>query len=586
MARRAARDADRPDGLPAERARLEPEGGQGPPAPVRARVPLERRPSDNQFERVDNRALAFAARATSSFPGAFPPTRIADVENLGRPWDGLQEFLQDYWEIYELSGAQATDTAFIDGGVLDNAPFDLAIKGIEERPATTEVDRKLLYIQPDPVDPPGGARSLPGWGKTVWRGVAGIPRREPVLNDLLRIRNRNERVQRVRDVVRAAEKHADHLPDPPDLAGMVDAEREVRELFEDQVMADASYRQLKLYSVVERLATVLVELCNYPAESAPAFFVRDVLHEWARREGLLTVDDDASWEQTQLPFLRAFDIAYRERRVRFVIHRLNELYESAEPDRLALDTLKTALYQRMWSLSRLAAAAQEQPATVADLRALFGRERVLAFLAEPLDPQATVEDFLKHHGNEMDGLRSQLQAFLAGRLEDFTEGTYRELLEHTKTGWPADARKLLLRSYIAFPIYDAMLFPIRALSDLGELDEAEVIRLSPLDSRLVPGGTNGAPTVADKVKGAGMKHFAAFFRRRWRENDYLWGRLDAVERLIWLLVDEQPSTAYKLGLQAVLGEERGRLKRVRSLVETLTTKVAALPDETRSKPAA
>ena len=39
----------------------------------------------------------------------------------------------------------------------------------------------------------------------------------------------------------------------------------------------------------------------------------------------------------------------------------------------------------------------------------------------------------------------------------------------------------------------------------------------------------------DKLAGVELAHFGAFLKRSWRANDWMWGRLDAAERLVMLL---------------------------------------------------
>ena len=58
--------------------------------------------------------------------------------------------------------------------------------------------------------------------------------------------------------------------------------------------------------------------------------------------------------------------------------------------------------------------------------------------------------------------------------------------------------------------------------------------MSPHDSRLLAPLDAAEP----KLKGIGTGHFAAFFKRRYRENDYLWGRLDAAERIVGLVLGD------------------------------------------------
>ena len=50
----------------------------------------------------------------------------------------------------DAAWAAAKDVYFVDGGVLDNAPFDLVIDAIARRQAQTQVNRQLVYVEPDP----------------------------------------------------------------------------------------------------------------------------------------------------------------------------------------------------------------------------------------------------------------------------------------------------------------------------------------------------------------------------------------------------------------------------------------------------
>jgi hypothetical protein len=91
-----------------------------------------------------------------------------------------------------------------------------------------------------------------------------------------------------------------------------------------------------------------------------------------------------------------------------------------------------------------------------------------------------------------------------------------------------------LDRYDRFDRFDAVAFPIQYGSEIGEGDEIEVIRISPLDAHaLKPSKGDGG-----KVTGGRFMHFGAFLNRLWRENDIMWGRLDAAEVLIEALVPQ------------------------------------------------
>ena len=100
---------------------------------------------------------------------------------------------------------------------------------------------------------------------------------------------------------------------------------------------------------------------------------------------------------------------------------------------------------------------------------------------------------------------------------------------------PSDSRvrgtvKRLGRLYFEqFWQFDAAIFPITYGTDVGDLMEAEVVRISPEDAIAIQNESN---TRRPKLAGASFGAFGAFLERVWRRNDILWGRLDAAERII------------------------------------------------------
>jgi patatin-related protein len=85
----------------------------------------------DQFTDAHVPMLSFAARATSSFPAAFRPISLAafaaDIGEEGHVW-GPQ--VEQFFRPYALDGLRAEEIAnrwFVDGGVLDNKPFDHAV---------------------------------------------------------------------------------------------------------------------------------------------------------------------------------------------------------------------------------------------------------------------------------------------------------------------------------------------------------------------------------------------------------------------------------------------------------------------------
>jgi hypothetical protein len=87
-------------------------------------------------------------------------------------------------------------------------------------------------------------------------------------------------------------------------------------------------------------------------------------------------------------------------------------------------------------------------------------------------------------------------------------------------------------NYLGFPFWDVLTFPMTNTSEIGELHEILVDRISPQDACTLIGFDG-----IDSLKGIGFSHFAAFLSRAYRENDYLLGRLHAVDRLIDIVCD-------------------------------------------------
>jgi patatin-related protein len=139
--------------------------------------------------------LAFAARCTSSFPGAFEAVKLTDLATVmaartgvealraGKaaddgwaalsginpfvvprgwaPLHGLDKFFTEY------GGAQqAALHSFADGGYLDNQPVDLVMRTLPKRRSQLPVARRVLVVDPDPGTAPryetdGGPDAIP-----------------------------------------------------------------------------------------------------------------------------------------------------------------------------------------------------------------------------------------------------------------------------------------------------------------------------------------------------------------------------------------------------------------------------------------
>jgi hypothetical protein len=141
--------------------------------------------------------------------------------------------------------------------------------------------------------------------------------------------------------------------------------------------------------------------------------------------------------------------------------------------------------------------------------------------------------------------------------------------------WHPQARHELLINYIGFPFWDILTYSVTSWRDLGEFDEIRVDRISPEDARTVARG--GHP-----LKGTQFMHFGAFFSRAFRENDYLLGRLQAIDRLIDIVCDSAGREALadvdvnalkRRAFEHVLQRAEAQLPHVRPLVDELRSEL-------------
>lgn len=529
---------------------------------------------EDQFSEKYNAALAFAARTTSCFPGAFPPVSIAGFEEyLKDEGIKLDDFRQTAFRVYDLADADVNNTYFVDGGVLDNSPFGLVVRAIRERPAASEVDRVLLYLEPDPGGPKGGpdAGPAPKPIGTVLGSVSGIPKKEPILDDLIELASLNEKVRRVQDIIvtsfddiseRVTKVLGDlnALPREPDATELGSWANKVNEdAKSDAGFSYATYIRTKIGFVVDRYSAIACGLCDYPVECNQAYFVRAVFRKWAAKKGLF--EKTTVPTQQQIDFLRDFDLDYGRRRLAFVISAVSWWYREAGkpglPEREELDAAKARLYEAM---DVLKSAADGDEDLGGEIQTCFGQETLKRFLA---DPGFDVDVFVERHMKELDHMSETTRAYLSKALQGLSTNLYSDLLKLT-SGWSDEVRRDLLVRYLGFPFWDVLLFPIQALTEAGERDFVEVMRMSPKDARVL-----SVPDGVEKLKGVGLHHFAAFFERSHRENDYLWGRLDAAERMISILLDRKHPDFEdwcRRAFIAILDEEKDSLTTARPLM--------------------
>ena len=516
-------------------------------------------PGDGSARRIaETPELVFAARATASFPGAFPPARAAEIDALlhqrGETWPGRNAFLARI--LPDRDDPAAVD--LIDGAVLDNRPFGPALAAMARRPAHREVDRRFVYLDPKPGmrEPAKDTHEPPGFFATILRSLADIPRQQPIRDNLEAIAAVSARARRLRHIVIGMIPQVDAAidaaigmrllllaPTPERLADW--RSRMNSEAARQAGYAHGAYGRLKFSIVVERLADELARASGGDAVAIRAMLLRYLLKTGANRpEEALARGGAASGF---VLFLRQFDLDFRIRRLRFMIRRMNMAMTGAdEATTIALGRVKAGLHLML------------APHLVRWQRLHDSAASIVASLAD-----------------EPTGAIDRLAAALDLKALDTASDA--ALVSLLRSDLPRRLRRETVAAYLGFAFFDTAILPLIAEGSVDELDEIKVDRISPEDatSLAVAGGRH--------LKGALFNSFGAFFSRAYREHDYLWGRLHGAERMIDLVVSSLPArerldtetlaSIRKQAFRAIVAAERPHLH---GIDETLTALEAAL----------
>ncbi|WP_157219790.1 patatin-like protein [Flavisphingomonas formosensis] len=516
----------------------------------------------------DAAELAFAARATASFPGAFPPFSVAELDRVlerrERSWPGRADFLKRILP-RQFAAGMADRAVLIDGSVLANAPFRPAMEALRDRPARREVDRRFVYIDPKPGRQSirfGGHEddeTLPGFFRTIFGALSDIPREQPIRDNLESIARRSERIARMRRIVDAIRPEVEttierlfghtFFLDRPTASRLAVWRDKAQDAAARQAgYAYASYGHLKLERVIEEIAILLCDLVGSDQNSLPK--LRDIVRRAAAAHGL---DNDGAIaaggaSAEAIAFFRAHDLGFRIRRLRFLARQIGEI-EQAESCPLDLaEEARNAIYAMLSLYLDRETGAFYGPAMI-DAARKAGREP-----ANTLDRLAEARDLAAIDAMADDRLAAAFSAL------------------------PRAERRTMLLAYLGYPFYDIATLPLTQSEGQFEFETIKVDRISPDDATAIREG--GAEAT---LKGIQFNSFGAFFSRAYRENDYLWGRLHGAERLIDIVVSALPegtrlppgriTTLKRQAFRSILAEERNRLTAIPELFETLENEV-------------
>jgi patatin-related protein len=319
---------------------------------------FSKRSKANDFEAENNPFLAFAARATSSFPFAFEPMMLSDIDPIldtferyannpvyrsdSKEWE---RFYGDYKRA-QSRGILANSVPFpkrplADGGDLDNKPFTHAIRALRHRTADVPVERKLIYVEPSPEHveqvPDNGGR--PNAVINASKALT-LPAYETIREDLQNLQDQSRLRVRVMRIIRGIESDIERsLPRVKDrIRNTVEiphdrwAEFDLKKTLQVYGTSFLPYHRLEIASVSDDITRTLSRLLSIDDNSDYCAAIRLLIAAW-REERYVEyreTSDAAQSSKDERPtlnrFLYDFNIAFVLRRLRFLRSKIDDLY--------------------------------------------------------------------------------------------------------------------------------------------------------------------------------------------------------------------------------------------------------------------
>jgi patatin-related protein len=555
------------------------------------------------------KALAKLCRITSCFPLAFPvvPVEIKSdnkVDNKLQEWGKLlrnrllpQEPPKEGYKIY-----------FVDGGVLDNRPFSYTTEAMYYRTADRPVNRQLFYLDPNPESFVNSSKFTEMEQPTVWEVITGslisLPRYESIGKDLQQIKDINDKIRRYNLLLKSVDEEVHEQTTEAKnrywrcrLVSLRDSILFV--IFDNQYFIGKEQEQEEL---LEKSATLLTQFINN-------------LEEIKNREETLN-----SLAQN----IENLDLQYAIRKHNFLSSQIYSLMSDAitkDTDNIAKYTeLKNLANKITWLLELLKVIDQvvkevikSEPVRQKFYQLITEEEEdnnqqsvnlkrkkiydyLLTLLRLILDSQdladVTVENLKELDFDKIGSIRRQLRdkvkvmdldqdwealTITKGEtiLEKIEQAAAKLLTEQSENIEP------VIGKFEKFQLIDQVIYPYQYLSDIQNKNLIKLVRISPNDADKGFGKDKG---LKEKLAGDQFRAFGGFFKKSWRSNDILWGRLDGVNRIVDGLLTSESLKAFsgvvsrQIKLEQFPGTEEEKIKEyVKRLVDE------SFPTETQTE---
>lgn len=542
-----------------------------------------------------HQSLAKLCRITSCLPVAFPVVDVVlndknEIDQNLVKWGQLAQR-----DLPELSPMGGDKLYFLDGGLLDNRPFSYTIKEMYYRTAYRPVDRKLFYIDPCPdrfaANNKFKQMPKPNTLQLIGDSLIGIPMYESIGKDLESIKEHNETVRRYQSLLADAkvsvnlkeatasktdEKETIYLrsrlislrdrvlplilqmdqyisPDSEKQAILnktahllneqniekyeKTTRKEIWQFFARQIRdIDVEYALRKHFYLVQNLCARLEH------ESTPEEYqnLKKLSNNISRQVKLLEVVR-AALEQT-LSYPEVSESFYQllgqnkvnnKLRTQFYrrllrLHRFlldaSGLDQFSAPDKFNLEAIPTNIFKTLpLKAGEFSSQNSNEWLSKAQLSSILEKfKQKNSYLSKPNYLKRNIwcnPQFKYDHRKPESFVTILRQVELAS--EALIKGSQLE-------NWQE-----LLLEFRNFRELDRFIYPFEYLTNITGRERIQTIRISPNDAQM---GLGKNKTLEDKLAGETLYAFGGFFKKSWRSNDILWGRLDGLNRIVEALL--------------------------------------------------
>jgi patatin-related protein len=569
-------------------------------------------------------ALAKLCRITAGFPAVFPLVEV-DLQNHQNSvdrqlavWGKLDRQCSA-----DLSSERDGKLYFLDGGLVDNAPFTCIMKETYYRLPTSISRRKLFYVDPsisqvidlvrqtrrDAAQRPRQRlnltrRKISRTEQSLQAAVFSIPSHQSITNDLRAIQEHNHKVRRYKTSIELATAAVDSqrlLADEDrtqsqiylrsrlfdfrdrNLPLLLRSEPNSHNSYStsvfdkiDRIMSSKptnSKEQKHHHNILNRFESQTIDL-DVEYSIRKHFYLRDRVNDSIvatsdpeAKQHLQYLSQQLSCNIKLLEVVRAsvdlllrdrtvsnyfqylIDREFNERRLHALVYelifrlhrflldgtRLNAFIPE-DLSTLRLETIPAYFWldlpelaaqttsDRWLSQTRISSVFAQLKQRIADLQQSTDLHKLIW-----MDRQLEYDN---NHNHSFPSILKQIDLAAVVAIERWQISAKESATESTPN---------LLQQWHTFSCLDRELYPFEYLTDLSEKELIQPIDISPEVAQL---GLGKGKNTQDKLAGTKLYNIGGFFKKSWKSNDLIWGRLDGLNRIVEGTITPESVTAF------------------------------------------